>query len=217
MISLVRISIIKLLIVNFCVSEGTCDWCFQVKPPQFSLSGDAEASKIFCSDNCFSQYRRAIFKQTSECVSCKKTVQNGEDLLTPHGKLLFCNKKCKETYEEASSSSLSSEEPIVDPLIFTPATLLLAQAKALLQSQISPPVHKNNNQEEKETQKENDPKPKLAVKPDHVLKTPTTLSRSNVLRRMTIQDKLEPERHKSRYGISEDLKSNELPKKVKLM
>eukprot|EP00090_Calanus_glacialis_P021895 TRINITY_DN33754_c0_g1_i1.p1 TRINITY_DN33754_c0_g1~~TRINITY_DN33754_c0_g1_i1.p1 ORF type:complete len:456 (-),score=101.22 TRINITY_DN33754_c0_g1_i1:21-1334(-) len=193
---------------------GTCGWCFQAKPPEFCLPGDTNSSsKLFCSDQCFSHYRRAIFKQTSECHACKKAILTSASLEIHIGqtKLHFCDIMCRQTFESMSlqQSSISpiQEEP-ADPLIFAPAHLLLAQAQAYLQSQLRGPLT-NKDMGDQEVQKEND-KPKLTIKPDHMLKTPVTMSRANVLRRMAIQDKHEPDQTKTRQGTGHaDMKKQE--------
>jgi hypothetical protein len=123
-----------------------CSSLFSVPGEASSISG----SKLFCSDQCFSHHRRAIFKQTSECDACKKTVQTSVSLEAQMGqtRLHFCDILCKQTYEnmclQPPSISPVPDEP-ADPLIFTPAHLLLAQAQAYLQSQLGKSSERSGN------------------------------------------------------------------------
>lgn len=182
---------------------GTCDWCFQAKPPQFCLPPDSAtttttSNKLFCSDQCFSQYRRAIFKQSTECDACKKTIQTTAALETLVGELRlhFCDAVCQQAFDSVSLQPHpvpSPDQP--DPLLVNPAHILLVQAKAYLQNQLQ--ASHNKERVEAEVQKEND-KPKLTIKPDHILKTPVNINKNNILRRMALQDKQEPEGSKAR-------------------
>ena len=105
--------------------------------------------------------------------------------------------------------SLSSQDQ-PDPLLVNPATILLVQAKAYLQSQLQG-ANARKERVESELQKEND-KPKLTIKPDHILKTPVNINKHNVMRRMALQDKQESEGSKSRTRHAESKKQDQMSK-----
>jgi len=155
-----------------------CSWCFQDRPPQFFLPASKTKISVFCSESCFSQYRRAVFKQTKTCSTCRKTIPINDSLIiqtnTEDGRQYFCTNKCKALYVKTSVQQQPSQE-----VLLTPSQLLLA--KAWLQSRI-------NQRSKPTTETQTQEKQSLKVKPDHQLLAPPSLSRVSKTRRMAIRD-----------------------------
>ncbi|XP_023348973.1 uncharacterized protein LOC111717732 [Eurytemora carolleeae] len=96
--------------------QGACDWCFRVSTPQFSLPvSDGEELKLFCSESCFSHYRRAVFKvgragAGNVCDNCKQVRQDTLVVQDNTRKMYFCSTTCLNLYREGISSSSENLE-----------------------------------------------------------------------------------------------------------
>ena len=53
----------------------SCEWCHRAtaSSTQFTMRTEGMRKKIFCSERCFSQFRRAAFKKSKVCDWCRKT------------------------------------------------------------------------------------------------------------------------------------------------
>lgn len=101
--------------------EGNCSWCGQSEIGEGSVRGHVEThglgpAKVFCSDICFSQCRRAAFKRAKVCDWCKhvRHTVSYVDLHDGQRQLQFCTDKCRNQYKmhlfcaEASSLGVQS-------------------------------------------------------------------------------------------------------------
>ncbi len=101
--------------------EGNCSWCGQNDIGDGGVRGHVEAqesgpAKVFCSDICFSQCRRAAFKRAKVCDWCKhvRHTVTYVDLHDGQRQLQFCTDKCRNQYKmhlfcaEASSLGVQS-------------------------------------------------------------------------------------------------------------
>ena len=86
--------------------EGICSWCGQNEIDEGGVRGHVEAqgsgpAKVFCSDVCYSQCRRAAFKRAKVCDWCKhvRHTVSYVDLHDGQRQLQFCTDKCRNQYK----------------------------------------------------------------------------------------------------------------------
>ncbi|XP_046445878.1 sine oculis-binding protein homolog isoform X1 [Daphnia pulex] len=101
--------------------DGNCSWCGSSEIGDGGVRGHVETqgsgpAKVFCSDICFSQCRRAAFKRAKVCDWCKhvRHTVSYVDLHDGQRQLQFCTDKCRNQYKmrlfvaEASSLGVQS-------------------------------------------------------------------------------------------------------------
>jgi hypothetical protein len=80
--------------------ENNCSWCHQdIETQSTEIIGSG--GTIFCSENCFSYWRRASFKRAKTCDFCKN-VRNAVsyvDFNDGTTQLQFCSDKCLNQYK----------------------------------------------------------------------------------------------------------------------
>ncbi|XP_040564557.1 uncharacterized protein [Lepeophtheirus salmonis] len=159
------------------IRDGICSWCLhtldQPRSSQFTMSilddPTSNKNKIFCSERCFTLYRRAAFKKNKYCDLCKKPTFSTACIqyqTSFEDKLIFCSESCLKTYkfeetsrrEKLSNISASSRRVLSDNL--------LAQSKAI------PHQHKKSNKQSRRLQeKSHSQTPIVKIKPDIALKS----------------------------------------------
>lgn len=99
-----KLNFILLWLIFFLFSsilENNCSWCHQTIGPQSTeILGISQGTK-FCSENCFSYWRRASFKRAKTCDFCKN-VRNAVsyvDFNDGATQLQFCSDKCLNQYK----------------------------------------------------------------------------------------------------------------------
>ena len=105
--------------------QQLCSWCKQPVSKQVTLDGPSGV-KIFCSEVCFDQCRRASFKKSKTCDWCKhaRHTVNYVEFKDGSTELQFCGEKClnqykmsvfcKETQELSKKASNPEEEKDTD-------------------------------------------------------------------------------------------------------
>ena len=106
-------------------SSQECAWCRKPGNKQISLD-TATGSKVFCSEVCFTQCRRASFKKSKTCDWCKhiRHTVNYVEFQDGETQLQFCSEKClnqykmsifcKETQEHLQKMNKNGEESSSD-------------------------------------------------------------------------------------------------------
>lgn len=77
-----------------------CTWCRKSDHKQLSLDTPT-GTRIFCSEVCFTQYRRASFKKSKTCDWCKhvRHTVNYVEFQDGETQLQFCSEKCLNQYK----------------------------------------------------------------------------------------------------------------------
>jgi YHS domain-containing protein len=100
--NLVQIFEIYFPLLNIIVFLGNnCSWCHQAILGAKSNEVIGTSGNVFCSENCFLQFRRASFKRAKTCDFCKN-VRNAVsyvDFNDGTTQLQFCSEKCSEKYK----------------------------------------------------------------------------------------------------------------------
>ncbi|XP_045198085.2 sine oculis-binding protein homolog isoform X2 [Mercenaria mercenaria] len=81
-------------------SSQECAWCRKPGNKQISLDTPT-GSKVFCSEVCFTQCRRASFKKSKTCDWCKhvRHTVNYVEFQDGETQLQFCSEKCLNQYK----------------------------------------------------------------------------------------------------------------------
>ncbi|XP_065224584.1 sine oculis-binding protein homolog isoform X2 [Planococcus citri] len=83
---------------NVCVPAGcaSCGWCHKIGPVKCFTFKMANCNKVFCSEVCFTHYRRANFKRNKTCDWCRhvRHTVNYVDLQDGDSQYQFCSDKC---------------------------------------------------------------------------------------------------------------------------
>ncbi|XP_050428521.1 sine oculis-binding protein homolog B [Adelges cooleyi] len=81
----------------------TCGWCDKaIAAKAFTFrTAEPNIEKVFCSEQCFSQYRRANFKRNKTCDWCRhlRHTVNCVDFQDGDHQLQFCSDKCLNQYK----------------------------------------------------------------------------------------------------------------------
>ncbi|XP_059079793.1 sine oculis-binding protein homolog A-like isoform X1 [Tigriopus californicus] len=86
----------------------SCDWCRnKLNSNQFTMRSEVDQKvRSFCTERCFSQYRRAAFKKSKVCDWCRKSPLAAESggmrtisMVEKNNQLNFCDEQCLGQYK----------------------------------------------------------------------------------------------------------------------
>lgn len=86
----------------------SCDWCRnKLNSNQFTMRSEVDQKvRSFCTERCFSQYRRAAFKKSKICDWCRKSPLAADSggmrtisMMEKNNQLNFCDEQCLGQYK----------------------------------------------------------------------------------------------------------------------